>query len=92
MSNTRTIQPIQIWTPSGNKDINVLGLTNFFDYYFDNGPGKVEYKLISADPMLGATDCYVGTLDVPASIIQQWGASDDIIFQYVADTLGVILI
>jgi hypothetical protein len=91
MSNTRQIQPIQIWTSSGNKEINVLALTNFFDYHFDNGSGKVEYKMINADP-LGATEYFIGTIDIPASVIQQWGASDDIIWEYVASELGLTLI
>lgn len=90
--NTREIQPIQVWNPSGNKTVTFLALTNFFDYHFDNGTGKIEYKLISADPDLGATDCFVGILDIPASIIQQWGPSDDIIFDYVADTLGLTIV
>jgi hypothetical protein len=29
---------------------------------------------------------------VPANIIQQWGANDEIIFDYVATTLGLILV
>jgi hypothetical protein len=90
--NTREIQPIQVWTPSGNKTVTFLALTNFFHYHFDNGIGKVEYKLISTDLEFGATDCYIGILDVPASVIQQWGPSDDIIFDYVADTLGLVII
>lgn len=90
--NTRAIQPIQVWTPDGSKTVTFLGLFNFFDYHFDNGSGKVEYKLISVDPDLGATDCFIGNLDIPSSIIQQWGPSDDIIFNYVATTLGLTII
>lgn len=90
--NTRTIAPKTIWTPSGEKSVTVFALSNFSDYHFDNGPGKVEYKLISLDVEFGATECFVGNLDIPASIIQQWGTSDDIIFQYVADTLGLTII
>jgi hypothetical protein len=92
MSNTRQIQPIQIWTSSGNKEINVLALTNFFDYHFDNGSGKVEYKMINADPLLGATEYFIGTIDIPAFVIQQWGADDDIIWDYVANALGLIFV
>lgn len=90
--NTREIQPIQVWNPSGNKTVTFLALTNFFGYHFDNGTGKIEYKLISTDPEFGATDCFIGTLDIPAATIQQWGPSDDIIFQYVANTLGLVII
>jgi hypothetical protein len=90
MSNTKQIQPIQIWTPEGEKSINTLALTNFFDYHFDNGAGKVEYKLISVDLEIGATELFIGNIDIPASIIQQWGSSDDIIWEHVATTLNLI--
>ena len=90
--NTRQIQPINIWTPNGNTEITYLSLFDFFDYHFDDGGGKVRYKLINVDTELGATDCFVGVIDVPSDIVQQWGASDDIIFQYVATALGLELI
>lgn len=90
--NTRTIQPITTWTPSGEKTINLLALSNFSDYHFDDGSGKVEYKLIGADPELGATEYFVDKVEVPASIIQQWGADDTIIWDYVASTLGLTII
>jgi hypothetical protein len=39
-----------------------------------------------------AFDYYFGQIEIPASIIQQWGESDDIIFTYVANQLGLTLI
>ena len=90
--NTRHIQPITTWTPEGEKTINLLALSNFSDYHFDDGSGKVEYKLIGADLELGATEYFTNKLEVPASIIQQWGADDTIIWDYVASTLGLTII
>lgn len=90
--NTRQIQPITAWTPEGQKEISVLALSNFSDYHFDNGSGIVEYKLISVDLELGATEHFIGKIEIPSSIVQQWGADDEPIFQYVAQTLGITLI
>jgi len=93
MGNTRNIQPIATWTPEGEKSMTILALSNFFDYHFDDGSGKVEYKLIGVDSDTGsAVEYFIGTLDIPSSIIQQWGASDDIIWTYVTAILGIILI
>lgn len=92
MSNTKKIQTIQIWSPTGQKSIDTLSLTNFFDYHFDDGNGKIQYKLISSDELNGATDVYTSILEIPSDIIQQWGASDDIIWDYVAEQLGVVFI
>jgi len=91
--NTRNIQPIPTWTPEGEKSMSILALSNFYDYHFDDGSGKVEYKLIGVDDNTGsAIEYYTGNLDIPASIVQQWGVSDDIIWNYVTTTLGIIII
>jgi len=102
--NTRHIQPTQIWTPLGNKEATILSLYNFTDYHFDNGGGKVYYKLIGMQPVITvndegteistpvANDYYLGVVDIPSNIVQQWGASDDVIWDYVATQINVILI
>lgn len=106
MSNTRSIQPVNVWGPSGNVPATYLGLTNFYGYHFDEGPGTVEYVLIGMQdngPSLdgegnmiinppSAVDLFKGTLEVPAATVQQWGPSDDIIFEYVAQILGLTLV
>jgi hypothetical protein len=93
MSNTRQIQPIEVWTSQGLKTASILALTNFYDYHFDNGNGKVTYKLIGmeGDPA-SAIEYITESLEIPASIIQQWGESDDIIFSYVANKLNLIIV
>lgn len=91
--NTRQIQPKTIWTPSGEKIATIFALTNFSNYRFDNGPGLVSYKLtgMEGDPE-SAYDYFLGTVEIPSSVVQQWGASDDIIFDYVANQLGLTII
>lgn len=106
MSNTRTIQPIQIWTTSGIKTATMFSLSNFFDYHFDNGSGKAKYILIGMESQGTTTDengdtvvlpdhaveYFSDVIEIPASVIQQWGVSDDIIFNYVATTLNLTII
>ena len=86
--NTNLIQQIDIWSPVGPKTVDRLSLTNFYGYKFDDGVGYVDYSLI------GTTDevHHSGKVEIPSNIIQQWGASDDVIWDYVATTLGLILV
>lgn len=90
MSNTKKIQPITIWTPSGNRQITVLSLSNFYDYHFDNGEGKVNYILIETNDELGATEHYKGELTIPSDLFNQWGTDDSIIWDYVMQTLNLV--
>lgn len=106
MSNTRIIQPTTIWTPTGDKSATIFALINFFDYHFDNGGGMVTYTLSGMESN-GTTTLedgtivslpesavvyFTGNMNVPSNIVQQWGASDDIIFNYVAQQLGLVII
>lgn len=106
MSNTRIIQSTTVWTPTGEKSATIFALTNFFDYHFDNGGGMVTYTLSGMESN-GTTTLddgtivqlpdsavvyFTGNMNVPSNIIQQWGASDDIIFNYVAQQLGLVII
>jgi hypothetical protein len=106
MANTRAIQPKEIWTSTGNVSAVYLGLINFYGYHFDDGPGTVEYTLIGMQDngsfvddegntivnAPSAVDLFKGALQVPAATVQQWGTSDDIIFEYVATTLNLTLV
>lgn len=86
--NTRQIQVIQTWSPNtGDTSLDTLCLKDFYHYSFDNGGGKVSYSLQS-----NGLDVLSDSVDIPSSIVQQWGPSDDIIFQYVATALGLTII
>lgn len=93
MTNTREIQPKQIWTNLGEKNATHLALTNFFNYHFDNGGGTIVYKFfgMEGNPE-SAYDYFIGELNIPSEIIQQWGESDDIIFNYVAEQLNIVFV
>ena len=93
MSNTRQIKPVQIWTANGQKEASVLALTNFFDYHFDDGNGKVIYKLIGMEgEPESAIEYITANIEIPSSIIQNWGADDSIIWNYVAEQLNLELL
>ncbi len=96
MANTRQIEPTLIWSPTGNSEATFLGLIDFFNYHFDNGGGTATYSLIgmqnNADGIPTAVDLYISNIQIPSEIVQQWGASDQIMFEYVATTLGLTLV
>ena len=86
--NTRQIQSKQTWSPeTGDITIDTLCLKDFYHYFFDDGGGKVAYTLQS-----NGSDYFPGTIDIPSSIIQQWRASDDVIWNYVASQLNLELL
>ena len=106
MSNTRVIQPKVIWTPTGDKTATIFSLNDFYDYHFDNGGGQVTYSLSGMESN-GTTTLedgtvvpnppsavlyYTSNLSVPSSVVQSWGASDDIIFDYVTQELGLVIV
>jgi hypothetical protein len=101
--NTRQIQPKPIFTQDGEKNATILALTNFFDYHFDDGSGKVNYQLLGMESPgiqideLGnehslpevAVLYFTGTIEIPSNIVQQWGTSDEIIWNYIITNLNL---
>jgi hypothetical protein len=88
--NTRQIEPISTWSPeTGNITLNTLVLKDFHHYFFDGGNGLVSYCLKNST---ADVEYFNANIEIPSNIMQQWGASDDIIFQYVANALGLILV
>ena len=85
--NTRQIKTEILWTPEGKKEATILALTNFSNYHFDNGSGVVTYKLIGIEQ--SAIEYFAGSINIPSEIIQQWGESDDIIWNYISQTLNI---
>ena len=86
--NTKNIEEVQIWSPGGQRSCTKLSLDRFYDYKFDNGLGYIDYTLTGSD----GANYFSASLEIPASIIQQWGADDSIIWDHVATTLGLVII
>jgi hypothetical protein len=83
--NTRTIQPVDFWTPEGVKVATTLLLYNFHGYNFDGTDSVVSYKLLSAtDESLSE-----GSVALPDDVVQVWGANDAPIFDYVLTQLNL---
>ena len=88
--NTRAIQPKSSWSPElGDISIDTLCLKDFFHYFFDGGGGVVSYTLSNSQT---GVDYFSGNINVPSSVVQQWGADDDIIWDYVSQTIGVVFV
>jgi hypothetical protein len=104
--NTRNIQPITIFTVEGQKEVSLLSLVNFCGYDFLDNGGYVTYWLSNLSPTTTTinedgnqqinpgsyTTVLENKLSIPSSVVQQWGADDDIIFVYVASALGLTII
>jgi len=87
--NKKEIQPIEVWSETGVVSANALCLKDFYHYHFDDGDGKVSYTISDLNSDI---DYISGVIDIPSAIIQQWGASDDIIWIYVASKLNLTLV
>ena len=88
--NTRQIAETTTWSPEkGNIILDTLILKDFNHYFFDGGAGMVSYSLREKESL---NEYYANNISIPAEILAQWGASDDIIFNYVAQQLNLIII
>ena len=85
--STKNIQSIFIWCPGGQREVVKISLDNFYGYKFDNNVGYVDYTLIGTQ----GESLFNGNVEIPSSIIQQWGNSDDIIWDYVISILGLVI-
>jgi len=104
--NTKNIQPTPIFTPNGEKTATILALTDFYGYHFNNDTGQVTYQLLGMESPGTQIDenketyqlpesaivYFSGTIEIPPTVIQQWGTSDDIIWTYVLDKLELTTI
>lgn len=84
--NTKEIQEITIWSAEGQRPASKLKLITFYGYEFNDGNGYVDYQLLNSNDEL----IYNATLVIPEDIVQQWGNDDNIIWDYVIQTLGLI--
>lgn len=107
MSNRREISPtISVFTPTGMKVAKYLQINEFFDYRFNDGGGTVSFRMIEevdngtttlqdgtivSNPIT-YNELYGATMQIPSNIVQTWGTSDQVIFDYVAQTLGITII
>ncbi len=84
--NTKEIQEITIWSAEGQMPANKLKFISFYGYEFNDGAGYIDYQLLNANDEI----VYNATLIIPENIVQQWGNDDEVIWNYVLQTLGLI--
>ena len=86
--NIKNIQSKTIWSADGDKVATKLKLITFYDYQFNDGNGYVDYQLLDSNEIM----LFQATIVIPSNIVQSWGASDDIIWNYIVATLGLVII
>lgn len=91
--NKRKIQTLSFWTTSGVKQADHFMLYNFHRYNFDGSPSMVSYKLgyleqVGENPEYFVS-LYEGTVSLPDAVVQEWGADDEPIFDYVKEELNL---
>ena len=65
---------------------------NFFAIDLQSTGKAIDENGISTPLPESAIDLFSGNIEIPSAIVQQWGASDDIIWTYVAAQLNLTLI
>jgi hypothetical protein len=81
----KNIQPFQIWSPEGFIEVSKIKINTFYNYDFARQTGYIDYELLNSTNIMQFT----GGVFIPAEITQNWGASDDIIFAFIANKLGI---
>lgn len=93
MINTRKINAINFWSKDGNKSADTILLYNFHGYNFDGTPSWVSYKLGVIEQLDEESVRFVsyfdGSVPVPNNIVQNWGADDEPIFDFVISELNL---
>lgn len=87
--NTRNIEPVEFWTPEGNKSAGEILLYNFHGYNFDGTDSIVSYKIGNTDEGGKWTSLSEGSVFLPDDIVQAWGEDDEPIFDYVIAELNL---
>lgn len=100
-ANARQIQSINTWKDGQSITIDYLTLTNYVQYDFKGNQGEVYYSLSIKKDILdddgNIADVQMipilsGTIQLTDSVTTQWGQDDQVIFNYVANQLNIVLI
>lgn len=95
-ANQREIVTFDIWKEGVFHPVNVLKLSVYMGYDFIASPGQVHYDLIhhevDVDGSIFEEVVAHGYVPLTFALVQQWGADDQIIFDYVAQELSITLV
>jgi len=99
--NEIKIQPITTWVNGESKTLDVLRLDNYFQYDFLMCPGRVHYCICETYTSISTDDngnqsqvdqyrsIIDGNVELPWSIVEDWGTDDTPIFDYVLQQLNL---
>ena len=88
--NERKIIRQKIWLNGVDSFANILAIDGFSGYNFIDNPGQIHYNMIAYDSTTDErTRILSGVLPLTMAVIANWGADDQIIFDYVATELGL---
>lgn len=95
--NTINIEPIAKWTKYGWKEATMLKIFNFHDYNFDgHNSSKVHVHLCEQMVVDGGeiimNPLYAETIELPDEVVQNWGADDQPLIDYVISQLPDVVV
>lgn len=91
--NERLIEPIKTWSNGVLYTSNIISIDGYSGYDFKEQAGEVQYSLISHDSGTGNKISVIqGIVRLTFSTVENWGSDDQIIFNYVANKLNIVLI
>jgi hypothetical protein len=99
MKNIRNIQPIEMLAYMGNniRQAEYIKFVSFSGYNFNDNPGHVDYEIYAVNrpqtdlgqPLEYHELLSIGKVPLPPEIVEQWLTDDEIIIDYVIETLGL---
>lgn len=86
--NERAIQPLNIWQNGVSTTATIIRLDGYSGYNFVDNPGEAHYILMDEDK----NSIVQGVVQLDWDTVADWGADDQVIFDYVAQQLNLVLI
>ena len=91
--NDRAIARIQIWLNGVTSTAVILNLDGYSGYNFLDSYGSVHWNLVAWDAVTDEkTNIISGVTPLDENTVENWGSSDQIVFDYVAQQLNLTLV
>ena len=86
--NEREITPLNLWINGVSSTATIIKLDGYSGYNFVDSPGEAHYILTDSDK----NSIVQGVVELDWQTVADWGADDQVIFDYVAQQLNLTLI
>lgn len=91
------IKSLNLWEGGKYQTVNQIGVYNFHGYNFDGTDSSVSYRLGVTETSEGSDGSIIesfvsyseGSVIIPDSVVQTWGADDNPIIAYVIAELNL---